>query len=272
MIEKIPFKEYQAKEGLNISLLKKINKSPAHLHFMEENPQEDTASLLLGRAIHAMTLEPNDFNNDFCVIPNIDKRTKEGKQAYLDAITNAQGRDILTASDYEKVQEIANQARSYTPLLELLSYEKMIEVSMFWESENVKCKGRMDMFCPSLKTIVDLKTTADASQDEFARSIFKYGYHNQAAWYLQGCKANNLIADHFVIIAIEKEPPYCCAAYRLTDDVIELARQQNEKWLRTYKECSCSNDWFGYPTDIQDIAIPAWAIAKTDKFLLEDLQ
>ena len=46
----IPNKEYREREGVSSTDLKKIAKSPAHFRYWKDHPQEDTPSLLFGRA------------------------------------------------------------------------------------------------------------------------------------------------------------------------------------------------------------------------------
>ena len=56
-----------------------MTKSPAHFRWWKDNPPEDTASLLFGRAVLKFVLEKDDFFNEFAVAPLVDRRTKEGK-------------------------------------------------------------------------------------------------------------------------------------------------------------------------------------------------
>ena len=78
---RISNKEYRAREGISSTELKKIMKSPMHYRYWKDNPEEtDTPSLLFGRAAHKYILETYDFYTEFTVAPNVDRRTKEGKE------------------------------------------------------------------------------------------------------------------------------------------------------------------------------------------------
>lgn len=79
---KIPNKEYRTREGVSSTDLKHLMRSPAHFKYWKEHPQEDTPALLFGRASHKYMLEKDDFFNEFAVVPNIDRRTKAGKEEY----------------------------------------------------------------------------------------------------------------------------------------------------------------------------------------------
>ena len=72
-------KEYRQHEGISRSQLWKIKESPEKFRYAMENPEEPTPALLFGQMVHKLILEAEDFASDFVVMPEIDKRTKEGK-------------------------------------------------------------------------------------------------------------------------------------------------------------------------------------------------
>ena len=72
MIKKISFKEYRESPELNISSLVNIEKSPAHFQWCKANPK-DSSSLIKGRAIHQLILEPHLFNEVYAVEPDKSK-------------------------------------------------------------------------------------------------------------------------------------------------------------------------------------------------------
>lgn len=66
MAEKMSNAEYRQKEGISASDLKKMVKSMKSWKYSKEHPEdEDTPSLLFGRAYHKYCLEPYDFFNEF---------------------------------------------------------------------------------------------------------------------------------------------------------------------------------------------------------------
>ncbi len=113
--------------------------------------------------------------------------------------------------------------------------------------------------------IVDVKTTASAAPDEFSRSTWRYGYHRQAAFYLDGCKAAGLDVRRFVFLAIEKDAPHLVAAYELDAMDVELGRTAYRRDLATLAACMEAeargepDAWPGYGEAIQPLALPRWA-------------
>jgi hypothetical protein len=103
-------------------------------------------------------------------------------------------------------------------------------------------------------TIVDLKTTTDASPDGFARSVAQYRYHVQQAHYLQ-----SHIADRFIFLAVEKTFPYCVATYELDADAVAVGEQLRQSNLQAIANCKDAQSWPGYTDQIQTLSLPRWA-------------
>ena len=81
-------KDYRKRKGISSTDLKHMVKSPAHFRYWKDNPQEDTPALLFGRAAHKYVLETYDFFTEFAVAPNVDRRTKDGKQIWNDFVAD----------------------------------------------------------------------------------------------------------------------------------------------------------------------------------------
>lgn len=75
--------EYRANPAISSTDIKRMAQSMAHFKYFQDNPEDnDTQALQFGRAYHKYCLEPYDFSNEFVVAPNIDRRTKRGKEEY----------------------------------------------------------------------------------------------------------------------------------------------------------------------------------------------
>lgn len=261
IIKNLPFKKYTEMEGVNNSKLALMKQCPQkYLYFLEHN-REDSPALALGRAIHTAVLEPENFNKEFFCLPDIDRRTKAGKDEYNRLSSENSNKTVLKADEFNKALEIATAVRSNSSVMKLLDGCET-EVSIDWNDPEtgLKCKARLDANSQPLSTTIDIKTTTDASPKGFPRKLFSYGYHRQAAFYLNGLRSNGLQARHFVFVAVEKDPPFAVGIYRLTDDVIALAEKENTHLLRKLKVCQETGEWPGYTQGIEDISIPAYAI------------
>ena len=97
-------KEYREAEGISRSELFKISRSPMHFKYALENP-EDSLSLAFGRALHKYVLEKDDFGNDFIILPEINRRTKAGKEEYeryqMEAFNS--GKELVSREDMTEI-------------------------------------------------------------------------------------------------------------------------------------------------------------------------
>jgi exodeoxyribonuclease VIII len=258
MIKSIPFPEYLAHPGINAHyLMDMIQRSPAHARWNKDHPQEDTPSLAFGRAFHAAVLEPATLLDRFVCIPeDLDRRTKAGKDEY--AKLCATGKTLLKLEDMHRVTAMQAAIREHRTARELIGWAMHVEASVFWEQSGFQCKARLDAVSGS--AVVDLKTTTDASKDAFTRTIQRYGYHIQAAWYMAAARAAGLNVDRFVFVAVETSAPYGVAAYTLDEGYLMAAEHAIQNALELHRQCEKVGHWHGYADEEQTVLCPAWLI------------
>ena len=261
IIHNLSFTQYQDIKALNNSSLSAFRQCPAKYRYAVDNVREDTDALKLGRAIHTAVLQPELFNEEFLCLPEIDRRTTKGKEAYQQLLLENPGKTLLKAEEFEKAMQIATSVRCNKAAIRLLK-DARCEVTSTWTDSDtdVDCKARIDAHNQDYGMIVDLKTTTDASPSGFPRKLWAYGYHRQAAWYLEAMQANKEAAQHFVFIAVEKDPPYPVGVYRLDDEAIRLSRAENKALLRRFAECKRTDYWPEYTTGIETISLPQFGI------------
>ena len=139
----------------------------------------------------------------------------------------------------------------------------LAELSYFWDDlYGIKGKCRPDWISKDGTTVVDLKTTQDASPKGFQKSISNFGYHIQCAWYLRGLRKLGIEATEFIFIAIEKTAPYCIGVYRADEDMINIGMSQVEKALEVLRVCQETKLYPDYTPTIQDISLPPWMTNK----------
>lgn len=257
--------EYHANPAVGHSSLVKIMRSPAHYLEYITNKPGPTPAMLLGTAAHAAILEPALFSRDFVAAPSFDRRTKEGK-ALAEAWANDNaGKTPLTPEQFEAVQGMSLAVQGHAGAARLLG-DGIAEGSAFWTDAEtgIGCKCRPDftsMLDGNIVGIADVKTCADASTEEFARSMVKFGYDLQAAFYQDGIKAITGSTVPFYFVAVEKTAPYAVAVYRASDEVIEVGRAKYRGALQLMKWCQDSGGWPGYQPsgEIEVIDLPRWA-------------
>ena len=244
-------KEYRQREGISSSELKKLMKSPAHLKHYQENPQEDTPSLLFGRAAHKFVLETYDFYNEFAVAPICDRRTKEGKEIWNKFIVDSEGKDVITQEQFEQIDAMRNSAYATPFVAKLLSGDK--ELSFWGKDEDtglvIKCRPDAIVEFNGRNILIDYKTCTDAENTKFYRDSIKFGYDLQLAYYREILKQNTGLDYDVVIIAQEKSAPYVTNVFQLSENYLENGRNLYKEMLKVYKNCLDTDNWYGYMKD-----------------------
>lgn len=281
----VPMELYHAWDCASNSRLSRLRQSPAHLKAYLEQPPEERSALVIGRAAHATILEPETFDSVYTVAGQCtaikkdkDRCSNGGTSLHseLGWLCGVHGKGlhagfsttqfVLPEAMFSACRGMRNAVHAHKAASALLAGMHDAELSVVWNDAEtgVSCKARFDGLARQIAdgTILDVKTTTDASERAFERSIFSWGYHRQAAFYLDAAAASGIEARNFVIIAVEKEPPYAVAVYRLTEGAIDAGRDQLRIALARYAECTARNEWPGYPDEVRDIAIPAYAWAQ----------
>lgn len=267
----IPPETYHDWDAASFSRLKVLReKTPAHLRHMIDNPREATPAMAFGSAVHCAVLEPGAFPNRYYKGPDGVWTAKLKAQ-----MAEQDSRIPLKPDDYQHIIEIQDRVRNHPSASRMLGGES--EVSAVWDlvlddvtGLEVRCKARFDHLASHVGAVVDLKSTADASPGAFPRSIYNLGYHIQGAHYRAGARAHGLEVSHFIIIAVEKEPPYGVAIYRLTSGTLDAGDDELGPLLRTYAECHSADTWPGYDVEPRDIQLPPFAYEKIAAKLWEE--
>ena len=245
-------KDYHNAEGISSTDLKHIAKSPAHFRYWKDNPQEDTPSLLFGRAAHKYVLETYDFYNEFAIAPVCDKRTKEGKEIWAKFIEESNGKDVITEEQFKIIDDMRNAAYA-TPFVSDFLLNGKKELS-FWgvdEETGLKIKARPDCitkYCGE-NLLIDYKTCTDAENTKFFRDNIKFYYDLQLAMYREILRQNTGSDYRVVIIAQEKTAPYVTNVFELSENYLKSGEELYKKNLKIYKECIETDNWWGYMKD-----------------------
>ena len=271
------FEDYVAVRAANNSSLLKLDQSPAHMIAYQNEPQKRTEAFHEGQAIHYALLEPDEFEGRYAVGPPGDRRTKDVKAEWI-KLREKFGHDfVLSPKTMEMIHGIKAAVGDHSIARPLLWGEGEHEVVALWDDDHgVSCKARIDCmphggnmvggFRPD-DCIVDIKSCQDASSDAFAKSVFAYNYFRQADFYLRGCRALKSHRSHFIIIAVEKEPPYGIGVYRIDEGALDAGEKLNNAALAKYAQCTAEAKFPAYPEVVTDLTLPSWAWSAIDNRL-----
>lgn len=223
-------------------------KSPAHCYATwSGNPnadRPDSAALAFGSAAHALILGDEAFELRHVISPFDSFRTKEARD-WRDE-QKAEGKVVITADDYRHIEGMA-EALIRHPIAQDGVFEGEVEQSVFWKDpRGFWLKSRMDAR-PIGDTLVDLKTTTDASPFACQNAVRSYGYDMQFALGAEGLwkAAKQKIAAHLIVF-IEKTPPYAVTPCPISDQAIWRAAQRNERAKAWIADCLQRDEWPGY--------------------------
>ena len=214
-IQKDSNDQYHSHNSISASGLKTIYKKSVY-HFLNQQYKE-TPAMALGTAVHQAILEPDDFYDLYHVIEKIDKRTKAGKLEFEKQMELAKGKIILESDTHEIIKSILENFRKNDLAKKYCKGE--IELSHYLKYKNIDVRVRPDCINRISNFICDVKTFQDNSPDAFKRDVYKWGYHLQAAFYM-----DMLGIDNFKFVAVTTTHPYTVEVYTLDDDTIEFGR------------------------------------------------
>lgn len=260
----ITWDEYKRIPAVNISLLLHMAKSAAHYRYVQEHGSEDTPALGFGRLAHLAILEPDRYEEVVAVWTGEgDRRTK----AYKEWASAQTAEYLISEAEHEQCMAMANAVREHRVAGGYLaSKEAMTEVTLQWKHPiGLDLKGRVDWVDVANHVIVDLKTARDASELEFGKAAARHHYATRAAYYSDGYQARFGTLPSFVLIAVEKAPPYAPAVYRVPAEAIESGRREYERLLGRLKHCLDTDCWPGLCDDKEiELQLPAWAFGDDD--------
>ena len=243
--------EYHQAEGLSASDFRLLQISPLHLEHKSLFSM-DSKSISIGSALHSLVLEPQNFHNEFSVEEEFNKRTKAGKEEYEKWCQINKDKTILSKTEFEKVQKMAKNVLNITQ--NLLSNGIAEKSFLVKDYNGIIRKCRPDYLREDLKVVIDVKTTKDGNPFAFSKSIYEYNYHIQAAWYIDTLKLAGVDVERFIFITVESSSPHMVYILEITQDAIELGREEYKKLYDEYVAFKQS----GNCNVVKQIDLPNW--------------
>jgi len=230
---------------------------PAIFRYELDHPRE-TAAFDLGKAAHLLVL---GAGAELVIIAEADWRKKAAQEA-RDAARKA-GKIPLLAAEHEQVLAMAAALRGHPIASALFDPGRggRAEKSLFWEADGIWKRARLD-WLPLISDrpiVADYKTARSADPGSFAKAVANFGYHVQAAHYLEGLQVLTGAHGAFVFAVQEKEPPYLVTVCELDATALRIGKEQGRRAAEIYRDCKEAGVWPGYSTDIELISLPPWA-------------
>lgn len=276
---------YRSLRYMNPSTLVHGCKSMKHLKIaMDGDYPEETDAMRLGTGIHALLLEPDDFEERFAVMPayeldddnlrsakrkdeSIEERRTDSKatsyykgKAKEFCAANA-GKTILKRAQYDSALHCIESIRSREYMRKKID-ESEKEVTLIGEIGGVPFKGRVDLLRRKRPLIIDLKTTANVEKFTFGRQFVNLKYDIKLAIYRE--LATQAIGKRPDVAVITQEPSgdFDNAYVPVPDIVLDNAWSKVLMLVSKYIQCINSGVWPGVDggKDRYELAIPNWAM------------
>lgn len=243
------------KTAVSKSQLARMAVCPKYFKWCEEHPPEQSDEMIVGSAFHKLVLEPQDFGTEFVVMPNIDRRTKSGRETYDVFLAQTQGRQVITQEQYATICGMREGLFDVDGAKRLLKGKHEISMYGMDELTGERIKTRPDCYTvhnsdnEKILTIVDLKSCRSVLEEDFEhRDVFKFNYDLQAYMYTKnasdilGIPKENII---FNFLAVEKKPPYLAKKFEVDEFVLQHGEMKYREYIGMYHRAKTTNNWWG---------------------------
>lgn len=268
----LPMEVYRAAPGVSQSTLKRFGAAATPLHWKTAKPKEPTPDMLFGTICHTAILEPDKLEDAYYLRPG-SYLAKDGQKPWHGGATECKkwlaahsDKPVMTQDDMDKIPKIvAGLSRLEEFSSALANGQK--EVSFFKRDleTGLLLKARCDVVATDSEGstwIFDPKKVqvGCATQVEFAKSAYDYGYHIQAASYLSITGASR-----FIFVPFDDGEPFDAAQFEPDSEMIETGWKEYRRLLNTYAACVTSGEWKGYSHEIAPLALPGW-VKRREKY------
>lgn len=232
--------------------------------YEREHPPEPSKEMELGTAAHKLVLGVGQELHE------VKADNWRGKKAQDEADREREaGKLPLLTKELATVRAMAARLREHKRASQLLAQPGRPESSAFWEDPSYgtwwRCRwDYMPEPDPRYRPVIgDYKTCKDASPRGFARAVADFRYYLQAHVYSAGYVA--MFAGRisalpgYALIAQEKTPPYRVAVYELDPAALRKGREDAERAMEIYRDCTEAGLWPGYSPEIELLDLPYWA-------------
>ena len=267
-------RDYFAHPALSQTGAKTLLRSPAQYSHERDNPAPPTDAMLAGQLLHAMVLEPASVAQRFSTGPDLSGvTTKDGKPAANPAAT-AEGKALVAAwtaanpgvavfslADWSRIAAMAEAlldapmpaelaesgvGEPYTLRDLLADPQAKRELAIFWDSDGCPCKAKIDVAVNigGKALVLDLKSTsADLTEADLSRAVATFGYHRQAAHYLEAVASQGVVDAEFWFGFVGKTAPHEVAWIRLTEQSLSVGAAEMARAKTLYRACTAAGVW-----------------------------
>lgn len=243
-------------------------------------PKEESDSLILGRAAHALILGDEVFDDHFIYVPEgapqrptktqVAAYERDGKWSeaaapgaafWEDFDKRAAGRMLLKQEQVQKIMYMAENLAANVFAKEVLTSEA-IELSMIWQDEmsGIWLKSRPDCIPSNGWDFGDLKTFAPKSRDlkiAAQRSVTDFGYAIQMALAVMGAEyVLDTTAKNCALVFVQTSEPYEVIPIEIDQEALYWARVLIRDALEKMRHGLDTGEWPGVAREVVKYSYP----------------
>jgi hypothetical protein len=159
------------------------------------------------------------------------------------------GKTILDNQDHADAMACVQALNNHPKFAAIMAQPRRVEVPFEFELFGHKFKAKPDCIIDSMRLIVDIKTTDDASPHRWQWSAVDYGYHRQAFIYQEALRQTVGKKYRFYFAVVEKPKPSTrgipptVALYELDDATMDMGYDDTLRLVSDYETRRDANDW-----------------------------
>lgn len=243
---------------LSKSSLMAFIKSPKHYIKYVEERKKETEAMREGKVLDIMLLTPGLINEKLVIVDKIPGAYTKGFEPFMEQFKGT-GNIPTTDEEIERINKAIKGMRATPEVNMYLESIKRIQIELKWRNKenNLPLIGYADAISEISEELFlwDLKKTKDADPINFVKDIYKYGYHIQAACYLDAYHKIYYKFPYFVNIAVELQEPFNCSVMFYESKTIEEAKDEFFGALKAFRYCMDNNLFhMGYEFRLMNIS------------------
>jgi exodeoxyribonuclease VIII len=203
----------------------------------------------MGHAVHCLALEPEKFDERFAAAPKVDRRTTAGKIRWAEHLEDSKDKIVIDEQDYADAIACVQALNNHPEFATIMAQPRRVEVPFEFDLFGHRFKAKPDCIVDSMKLILDIKTTDDASPHRWQWSAVDYGYHRQAYIYQQAVQLETNEWYRFIFAVVEKPKPSTrgipptVALYELDPDTVRMGLEDSAGLVLQYESRLETNNW-----------------------------
>ena len=269
VVQDMPMRDYLSLKALSSGLCHRIlSESPLHARLASpwnDSRDSDNSKVAdIGSVAHKLLLEGNE--NGISIIDADDWRTKAAKE--LRDAAYAEGRIPMLAGKMDYVRAMVAAANDYLSTSQLAGVftNGAPEVTLLFELNGIKCKGRCDWLTEERSLCLSYKTTAgSANPDSWIRTQLPQ-YDMATVFYERGVLAACGVTETRVVHLVQEQSyPYACSLIGLAPAYRAMADMRLNQALALWAKCAENGNWPAYTSRVCYAEPKPWMMAEAEE-------